>query len=79
MFTLIIGDEEERYWDDNLLFINYKARSHTFNFEHRTLSGKNDKKVCTESEALETLRLFLKYKFAVLLNPSAKDCTSSAY
>jgi hypothetical protein len=76
MHTLVIGSEEEWRPHDNLLVIDYECSSHTFSFEHRTLSGKNDKKICSEKEALETLRLFLKYKFAILLNLSGENCNS---
>ena len=76
MFTLVIAAEEEWHPDDNLLVIEYESSSRTFKFEHRTLSKRNDKKVCVEAEVLETLRLFLKYKFAVLLNLSETDRAS---
>jgi hypothetical protein len=76
MNTLVIASDEEWRPDDNLLVIDYKSSSRTFSFEHRTLSKTNDKKVCAEKEAFETLRLFLKYKFSVLLNLSDENRTS---
>ena len=71
MATLVITDDEQFYFNDNLLSINYNSKTREFDFEHRTLSGKNDKKTCQEAEALQTLSLFLKYKFGVLFEPKA--------
>jgi hypothetical protein len=70
MHTLLITDNEQFYHDDNELRISYDSQNHKFKFEHRTLSGKNDKKICSESEAFQTLSLFLKYKFGILFNQS---------
>jgi len=71
MATLVITDDEQFYHDDNLLYINYNSNTREFDFEHRTLSGKNDKRTCSEAEALQILTLFLKYKFGVLFDPEA--------
>jgi len=70
MHTLLITDNEQFYHDDNELRISYDSQNHKFEFEHRTLSGKNDKKLCGEEEVFQTLRLFLKYKFGILFNQS---------
>jgi hypothetical protein len=71
MAALVITDDEQFYFNDNLLSINYNPKTREFDFEHRTLSGKNDKRTCSEAEALQTLSLFLKYKFGVLFDPKA--------
>ncbi len=70
MHTLLITNNEEFHHDDNELRISYDSQNHKFEFEHRTLSSKNDKKVCSEEEAFQTLSLFLKYKFGILFNSS---------
>ena len=72
MHTLLITDSETFYHDDNVLFISYNPHKHEFRFEHRTLSQKNDAKACSEKEAMQTLSLFLKYKFGVLFDAKAK-------
>jgi hypothetical protein len=69
MHSLLITNTDQFFHDDNVLFVRYDSKEHEFEFEHRTLSGKNDKKVCDEKDAIQTLSLFLKYKFGVLLNP----------
>jgi hypothetical protein len=69
MHTLLITDNEQFYHDDNMLFISYDPEKQKFQFEHRTLSGKNDKRICDEAEVFQTLSLFLKYKFGVLFSP----------
>lgn len=68
--TLVITDSEQFHRDDNELLISYDPQNHKFEFEHRTLSGKNDKRICREEEAFQTLSLFLKYKFGILFNQS---------
>jgi hypothetical protein len=68
--TLLITDNEQFYHNDNELRISYSPRNQKFEFEHRTLSGKNDKKICSEEESFQTLSLFLKYKFGILFNQS---------
>jgi hypothetical protein len=70
METLLITDNEQFYHNDNELLISYSPQNHNFKFEHRTLSGKNDKKICGEEEAFQTLGLFLKYKFGILFSQS---------
>jgi hypothetical protein len=70
MYTLLITDNEQFYHGDNELLISYDPQNHNFEFEHRTLSSKNDKKICSEEEAFQTLSLFLKYKFGILFNQS---------
>jgi hypothetical protein len=68
MNTLLITDDEQAHHDDNVLIVSYDSKKREFEFEHRTLSHKNDKKICEESEAPQTLSLFLKYKFGVLFD-----------
>jgi hypothetical protein len=77
MATLVITDDEQFYFNDNLLSIDYNSKTREFDFEHRTLSGKNDKKTCREAEALQTLSLFLKYKFGILFDPKAAASTGA--
>jgi hypothetical protein len=72
MHRLLVTDSEKFHHDDNVLFVSYDQKKKEFEFEHRTLSGKNDKKICDKEDALETLRLFLKYKFGVLFDSKAK-------
>ena len=72
MHTLLITDNEQFHHNDNVLFISYDSEKHEFEFEHRTISDKNDKKLCGEKDALQTLSLFLKYKFGVLFDPKVK-------
>jgi hypothetical protein len=76
MHTLLITDNEQFYHNDNELRISYDSQNHKFEFEHRTLSGKNDKKSCGEEGAFQTLSLFLKYKFGVLFDPKATNKTA---
>jgi hypothetical protein len=76
MHTLLITDSEQFYHDDNVLFISFDPDKHKFEFEHRTLSNKNDKKSCGEEEVFQTLSLFLKYKFGVLFDPKAANKTA---
>ena len=72
MHTLLITDNEQFHHNDNVLFISYDPEKHKFEFEHRTLSDKNDKKFCDEKDAFQTLSLFIKYKFGVLFDPKVK-------
>lgn len=74
MHTLLITDSEQFYHNDNVLFVSYNSKKHEFQFEHRTLAGKNDKKTCDEEEAFQTLSLFLKYKFGALFSSISPKC-----
>jgi len=76
MHRLLITDSEQFYFDDNVLFVTYDGNTREFEFEHRTLAAKNDKKKSGEAGALQTLSLFLKYKFGVLLDSKAADKTA---
>jgi hypothetical protein len=67
MGRLLITDGPTFYHDDNVLFITYDQSSRQFEFEHRTLARHDDHKTCAESEAFQTLDLFLRYKYGVLL------------
>ena len=69
---------EQFHHNDNVLFISYDPEKHKFEFEHRTLSDKNDKKICDEKDAFQTLSLFLKYKFGVLFDPKVKTKSGSS-
>lgn len=71
MGRLLITDSPTFYHDDNVLFISYDQSSRQFEFEHRTLSRHDDRKTCAESEAVQTIDLFLRYKYGVLLQTPA--------
>ena len=71
MGRLLITDSSTFYFDDNVLFIRYDQSSRQFEFEHRTLARNDDRKTCGESEAIQTLDLFLRYKYGVLLQTPA--------
>ena len=71
MGTLLIADNEQFRRNDNVLHVSYDAVKQEFHFEHQTLSGKNDKRICSKEDGLQTLKLFLKYKFGVLFDPKA--------
>jgi hypothetical protein len=68
---LLITDSPTFYHDDNVLFITYDQSLHQFEFEHRTLARHDDRKTCAESEAVQTLDLFLRYKYGILLQTPA--------
>jgi len=76
MHSLLITDTEEIRNNDNVLLVSYSPIMKEFKFEHRTLAGKDDKKKCGEAEALQTLSLFIKYKFGVLFNPNPANKTA---
>ena len=71
MGRLLITDGPTFYFDDNVLFVSYDQSKHQFEFEHRTLVRHDDRKICAESEAMQTLELFLRYKYGVLLQTPA--------
>jgi hypothetical protein len=71
MGRLLITDGPTFYFDDNVLFVSYDQSKRQFEFEHRTLARHDDRKTCAESEAMETLELFLRYKYGVLLQTPA--------
>jgi hypothetical protein len=70
MHTLLIANQEQFHSDDNVLFVSYQRDTREFEFEHRTPAAKNDRRKCGEAEALQTLSLFIKYKFGVLFDPN---------
>jgi hypothetical protein len=76
MHSVLITDTEEIRNNDNVLLVSYSPIMEKFEFEHRTLAGKDDKKKCEEAEALQTLSLFIKYKFGVLFNPKPANKTA---
>lgn len=71
MGRLLITDGPTFYFNDNVLFVSYDQSKRQFGFEHRTLAGHNDSKTCPESDAMQTLELFLRYKYGVLLQTPA--------
>ena len=64
---IALSDTPDFRSTDNTLEIDFYPGGRHFEFRHRTFAGHDDRRMVTESEALETLRLFLKYKYAVLL------------
>lgn len=68
MHTLGVSDSVEHRIEDSTLYINYNPHDRTFEFHHHSFSGHDDRATCSEAEALQTLRNFLKYKFGVLLD-----------
>jgi hypothetical protein len=66
MFDLGVSDSADFRTGDSTLCISYRPRDGMFHFRHRSYSGHNDEKSCSESEALETFRLFVRLKFGVL-------------
>jgi len=66
----IITDTPHLHWNDNILLVRYDARKKRFEFEHRTLAKHNDIQDCSEAEGPEKLKLFLRYKYGVLFEPT---------
>jgi hypothetical protein len=66
MFDLLVSDTPDFRTGDSTLCISYRPSDGMFQFRHRSYSGHDDEKSCTESEALETFRLFVRMKFGVL-------------
>jgi hypothetical protein len=64
---VVVSDSSDFRSTDGTLWIYFRVSGGRFEFRHRTFSGHDDSKMCSASEAIETLRLFLKYKFGVLL------------
>jgi hypothetical protein len=72
MFELLLSDTENFRSGDSTLCISYKPSERQFAFWHRSFSGHDDQKICTEAEALQTLRLFLRLKYGIVFEiPSA--------
>jgi hypothetical protein len=68
MHTLAISDSADHRTGDSTLYVSYSPRDQDFEFHHHSFSGHEDCVTCSQSEALRTLRTFLKYKFGVLLD-----------
>ena len=66
MFDLLLSDNRDFRGGDSTLCVSYNVAARQFQFRHRTFSGHDDQKSCAESEALQTLRLFLRMKYGVL-------------
>jgi len=52
---------------DSVLEVRYFIGGGHFEFLHRTFSRHDDRKMVQASEAVETLRLYLRYKYGILL------------
>lgn len=50
-----------------MLRISYCPEKREFEFRHASFSGRDDQKVCSEAEAMQTLKLFLRLKYGALL------------
>jgi hypothetical protein len=70
MFDLLVSDCSEFHRGDSTLRIHYEPADRIFAFQHVSFSGHNDARTCSEPEALQTLSLFLKLKYGVLLEPA---------
>ena len=66
MDTLLLSDCPNFRSGDSTLRISYHPDKHLLHFEHHSFSGRDDRKSCAESEAMQTLRLFLRLKYGVL-------------
>lgn len=64
---IFVSDSPEFRSTDGTLEIRFIPSGSHFEFRHRTFSGHDDHKMVQASEAVETLRLYLKYKYGVLL------------
>jgi hypothetical protein len=71
MFDLLLSDCPDFHSCDSTLIIRYKSADGMFQFHHRCFSGHDDHKVCPEADALDTLGLFLAYKYGIVLAPPA--------
>jgi hypothetical protein len=63
--NLLLSPEKELHFDDNVLLISFRPEERLFQFEHRTLSKKNDVKYASIEEAPSVFRLFVGYKFGI--------------
>lgn len=68
---LLLSDCADFRSGDSTLSVVYEPSDRTFRFHHRSFSSHDDEKTCTEAEALQTLRLFLRLKYGVLLETPA--------
>ena len=68
---LLMSDSTEFRSGDSTLSIVYRPSNRTFHFRHQSFSSHDDEKNCTETEALATLRLFLRLKYGVLFETQA--------
>jgi len=64
MCDLVLSDAEDLR--DGNLYITYRPSKQQFEFHHRAFSGHKDRKICTEAEGLQTLRMFLRVKYGIL-------------
>ena len=73
--ALLLSDCADFRSGDSTLQIVYQPNDRTFAFHHRSFSSHDDQKTCTEAEALQTLRLFLRLKYGVLFDATmAQPC-----
>jgi hypothetical protein len=71
MFDLLVSDCADFRFGDSTLSIAYRPSESVFEFRHHSFSGHDDQKTCSESEALETFRLFVRLKYGVLFDRPA--------
>jgi len=64
---IAFSDSADFHSTDSVLEVRYFGVGRHFEFRHRTFSGHDDHKMVQASEAIETLRLYLRYKYGVLL------------
>ena len=65
---LMLSDSPDFRAGDSTLWILYQRHERTFRFRHHSFSGHDDEKTCSESEALQTFRLFLRMKYGILFD-----------
>jgi hypothetical protein len=65
--NLLLAVEEELHHNDNVLLISFQPDDRLFHFEHRSVSNRDDSKDATIEDAWNTLRLFVGYKFGIVL------------
>jgi hypothetical protein len=68
---LLLSDCADFRSGDSTLSVVYEPSDRTFSFHHGSFSSHDDQKTCTQAEALQTLKLFLRLKYGVLLETPA--------
>ena len=64
-FDLLVSDSPDFHSGDSTLHISYSPTDRVFEFRHHCFSGHDDQRTCAETEGLQTLSLFLRYKYGV--------------
>lgn len=64
--ALMLSDSANFCFGDSTLVIAYRTADRVFEFEHHGSSGCDEAMSCAESEALQTLGMFLQTKYGIL-------------